>query len=142
MPWSLLIRNGTVVDGSGAPARDADVAVEGDRIAAVGPGLAGEAERVIDARGLMVAPGFIDIHSHSDLVYDKCPSAESKVRQGVTPAVNAVAVVLVVTTVAIAIAAEIRRRNAASRAMEAARLAQQADVEMAGGLRPQEAAAQ
>lgn len=66
----------------------------------------------------------------------------NKVRQGVTPAVNAVAVVLVVTTVAIAIAAEIRRRNAASRAMEAARLAQQADVEMAGGLRPQESAAQ
>ena len=84
MTWSLLIRNGTVVDGSGAPARAADVAVEGDRIAAVGPGLAGEAERVIDAKGLMVAPGFIDIHSHSDLVYDKCPSAESKVRQGVT----------------------------------------------------------
>src|SRR5258706_7795355 len=84
MSWSLLIRNGTVVDGSGAPARAADVAVEGDRIAAVGPGLAGEAERVIDAKGLMVAPGFIDIHSHSDLVYDKCPSAESKVRQGVT----------------------------------------------------------
>ncbi len=84
MAWSLLIRNGTVVDGSGAPARAADVAVEGDRIAAVGPGLAGEAARVIDAKGLMVAPGFIDIHSHSDLVYDKCPSAESKVRQGVT----------------------------------------------------------
>ena len=84
MPWSLLIRNGTVVDGSGAPARAADVAVEGDRIAAVGPGLTGEAARVIDAKGLMVAPGFIDIHSHSDLVYDKCPSAESKVRQGVT----------------------------------------------------------
>ncbi len=84
MAWSLLIRNGTVVDGSGAPARAADVAVEGDRIAAVGPALAGEAARVIDAKGLMVAPGFIDIHSHSDLVYDKCPSAESKVRQGVT----------------------------------------------------------
>jgi N-acyl-D-amino-acid deacylase len=84
MAWSLLIRNGTVVDGSGAPARAADVAVEGDRIAAVGPALAGEAARVIDARGLMVAPGFIDAHSHSDLVYDKCPSAESKVRQGVT----------------------------------------------------------
>ena len=84
MAWSLLIRNGTVVDGSGAPARAADVAVEGDRIAAVGPNLAGEAARVIDAKGLMVAPGFIDIHSHSDLVYDKCPAAESKVRQGVT----------------------------------------------------------
>src|SRR5512132_737507 len=84
MTWSLLIRNGTVVDGSGAPARAADVAIEGDRIAAVGPNLAGQAERTIDAKGLMVAPGFIDIHSHSDLVYDKCPGAESKVRQGVT----------------------------------------------------------
>ena len=84
MAWSLLIRNGTVVDGSGGPARAADVALEGERIAAVGPGLSGEAARVIDATGLMVAPGFIDAHSHSDLVYDKCPSAESKVRQGVT----------------------------------------------------------
>src|SRR5882724_410071 len=84
MTWSLLIKNGTVVDGSGAPATAADVAVEGDRIVAVERGLSGEAARTIDAGGLMVAPGFIDIHSHSDLVYDKCPSAESKVRQGVT----------------------------------------------------------
>jgi N-acyl-D-amino-acid deacylase len=84
MAWSLLLRGGTVVDGSGAPAAAADVAVEGDRIAAVGPGLRGEAARVVDAAGLMVAPGFIDIHSHSDLFYHACPSAESKVRQGVT----------------------------------------------------------
>src|SRR5260370_11782584 len=84
MPWSLPIKNGTVVDGSGAPGVVADVALEGDRIAAIGPNLAGEAARTIDAKGLMVAPGFIDIHSHSDLVYDKCPGAESKVRQGVT----------------------------------------------------------
>jgi N-acyl-D-amino-acid deacylase len=84
MAWSLLIRNGTVVDGSGAPGVAADVAVEGDRIAALGPGLRGEAGRTIDAKGLMVSPGFIDIHSHSDLVLDTCPSAESKVRQGVT----------------------------------------------------------
>ena len=84
MAWSLLIRNGTVLDGSGAPGEGKDVAVEGDRIADVAPGLAGAAARVIDASGLMVAPGFIDIHSHSDLFYHACPSAESKVRQGVT----------------------------------------------------------
>jgi N-acyl-D-amino-acid deacylase len=84
MPWSLLIRGGSVIDGSGAPARRADVAVEGDRIAAVGPSLAGEAARVIDATGKVVAPGFIDMHSHSDLFYFACPSAESKIRQGVT----------------------------------------------------------
>jgi N-acyl-D-aspartate/D-glutamate deacylase len=84
MTWSLLVKNGTVVDGLGGPAVRADVAVEGDRIAAVGPGLAGEAARTIDATGLVVAPGFIDIHSHSDFFYLDCPSAESKVRQGVT----------------------------------------------------------
>jgi len=82
--WSLLIRNGSLVDGTGAPAAPADVAVEGDRIAAVGRGLRGEAGRVIDAGGLVVAPGFIDAHAHSDLFYFGCPSAESKVRQGVT----------------------------------------------------------
>src|SRR6267142_2378984 len=84
MAWSVLIKNGTVVDGSGAPGVAADVALEGDRIAAVGPALTGQAARTIDAKGLMVAPGFIDIHSHSDLVYQTCPGAESKVRQGVT----------------------------------------------------------
>ena len=84
MSWSLLVRGGSLMDGSGAPARPADVAVEGERIVAVGPGLAGAAERVIDARGKVVAPGFIDAHSHSDLFYFACPSAESKVRQGVT----------------------------------------------------------
>jgi N-acyl-D-amino-acid deacylase len=84
MTWSLLLRGGTVVDGTGAPARAADVAIEADRIAAVGPGLQGEAARVIDAKDLVVAPGFIDAHSHSDLFYLRCPSAESKVRQGCT----------------------------------------------------------
>ncbi|MGH7312181.1 MAG: N-acyl-D-amino-acid deacylase family protein, partial [Candidatus Rokuibacteriota bacterium] len=69
MAWSLLIRGGEVVDGTGAPRRRADVAVEGDRVVAVGPDLAGEARRVIDASGHVVAPGFIDIHSHSDLFY-------------------------------------------------------------------------
>ena len=84
MAWSLLIRNGSVIDGTGGAAHPADVAVEGERIAAVGPGLRGEAARVIDAAGLVVAPGFIDAHAHSDLFYFGCPSAESKVRHGVT----------------------------------------------------------
>jgi N-acyl-D-amino-acid deacylase len=81
---SVLFRGGTVIDGSGRPGRLADVAVDGDRIVAVEPGLRGEAARVIDATGLVVAPGFIDAHSHSDLFYLACPAAESKVRQGCT----------------------------------------------------------
>ena len=84
MAWSLLIRNGWVIDGSGAPRVHADVAVEGDHIAAVAPNLAGEATRVVDAAGHVVVPGFIDAHSHSDLFYFGCPSSESKVRQGCT----------------------------------------------------------
>jgi N-acyl-D-amino-acid deacylase len=83
-PWSLLIRNGTVIDGTGAPAQRADVAVAEGRIAAVAPTLAGEAARTIDAGGHYVTPGFIDMHAHSDLFYLDCPSAESKIRQGCT----------------------------------------------------------
>src|SRR2546427_1727678 len=84
VPWSLLLRGGIVIDGTGTPGRRADVAVEGERIAAVAPGLAGAADRVLDVTGRVVAPGFIDMHSHSDLFYFGCPSAESKIRQGVT----------------------------------------------------------
>jgi N-acyl-D-amino-acid deacylase len=84
MRWSLLIRNGTVIDGSGSTREKADLAVAGDRIAAIAPQLVADAERIIDATGLIVAPGFIDIHSHSDFFYEQCPSAESKIRQGVT----------------------------------------------------------
>ena len=84
MAWSLLLRGGTVVDGTGAPGRAADVAVEGERIVAVAPHLTGAADRVLDVSGRVVAPGFIDMHAHSDLFYFACPSAESKIRQGVT----------------------------------------------------------
>ncbi len=61
----ILIQGGSVIDGTGAPARQADVAVQDGRIAAVGHGL-GSAQRVVDARGLLVTPGFVDIHTHYD----------------------------------------------------------------------------
>ena len=63
--FDLVIRNGTVIDGSGAPRRIADVAVQDGKIAAVGPKL-GTGRREIDASGLVVAPGFVDIHTHYD----------------------------------------------------------------------------
>jgi N-acyl-D-amino-acid deacylase len=84
MSWSLLIKSGTVIDGSGTPREKADVAIAGDKIVAVAPQLPENAARIIDATALVVAPGFIDIHSHSDFFYAQCPSAESKIRQGVT----------------------------------------------------------
>jgi N-acyl-D-amino-acid deacylase len=84
MAWDILIRGGTVIDGSGRTGERADVAIAGGRIAAIGPTLAGEAARTIDAEGLAVTPGFIDIKTHSDFVLPINPKAESKVRQGVT----------------------------------------------------------
>lgn len=80
----LLIRSGTIVDGTGNPWRTGDVAVAGNRISAVGNGLKVTAKREIDAMGLVVAPGFIDIHSHSDYLLLEDGDAQSKIRQGVT----------------------------------------------------------
>jgi N-acyl-D-amino-acid deacylase len=80
----LLIQGGQVIDGTGAPAIDADLAISNGRIAAIGPKLAVEATRVIDARGQVVSPGFIDIKTHSDWTLPLNPKAESKIRQGVT----------------------------------------------------------
>jgi N-acyl-D-amino-acid deacylase len=80
----LLIRGGHLIDGTGAPGRDGDVAVCDGRLTAVRPCSARPARRVIDARGQVVAPGFIDIHTHSDFTLPLNPRAESKIRQGVT----------------------------------------------------------
>lgn len=82
--YDLLIRNGRIVDGTGNPWFVGDVAIRGDKIVAVGRVPAGTAKKELDARGLVVAPGFIDMHSHSDLLLLEDGNAPSKVRQGVT----------------------------------------------------------
>jgi dihydroorotase/N-acyl-D-amino-acid deacylase len=82
--YDLIVRGGRVIDGTGNPWFAADVAVRGDRIAAVGHLPDARAKREIDASGLTVVPGFIDLHTHSDLTLLEDGNAESKVRQGVT----------------------------------------------------------
>jgi N-acyl-D-amino-acid deacylase len=82
--FDVLIRGGQVLDGSGAAAARADVGIRGDRIVAVGPLGAQGARRVLEASGLVVAPGFIDLHTHSEMPLLSDGTAQSKVRQGVT----------------------------------------------------------
>jgi N-acyl-D-amino-acid deacylase len=84
MSFEILIRGGTIIDGSGGPGTIGDIAIAAGRIAAIAAALPGSAVRVIDAEGLAVTPGFIDIKTHSDFVLPINPKAESKVRQGVT----------------------------------------------------------
>jgi N-acyl-D-amino-acid deacylase len=85
MSTALVVANGLVVDGTGAPPRTADVLVEDGRVVRVDPALPHPADaRVVDAAGLVVAPGFVDIHTHSDLTLLSAPLARSKARQGVT----------------------------------------------------------
>ena len=82
--FDLLVRGGRVVDGTGNPSYLADVAVKDGRIAAVGPLDGRTAARAIDANGLVVAPGFVDIHNHSDDTLLADGDAPSMVRMGVT----------------------------------------------------------
>lgn len=87
MAYDLLIRGGMLYDGTGAPGVRRDLAISGDRIVAIGDlGSRGDvaSRRTIDAGGLVVAPGFIDIKTHSDFTLPINPRAESKIRQGVT----------------------------------------------------------
>ncbi len=84
MLCDILVRNAFLIDGSGAAGRVAHVAISGDRIEAVGELRGMEAPSTIDAAGLTLAPGFIDIHSHSDFHLLVEPRCEGKVRQGVT----------------------------------------------------------
>lgn len=82
--YDIIVREGRVIDGTGNPWFGADVGIRGDRIATVGRLDKATARRIIDATGLVVAPGFIDLHTHSDEPLVADGNAESKVRQGVT----------------------------------------------------------
>lgn len=84
MAFDLLFRNARIVDGSGNPWYRADLAVADGRIASIGHRLDGEARRVVDVTDRILAPGFIDMHAHSDAMLLAQPRHESKVFQGVT----------------------------------------------------------
>lgn len=84
MDFDLLFRGGTLLDGTGAPGRRADLGVCGEDIAAIGALEGAQARRVLEAAGLAVAPGFIDIHAHGDLFPLLCPEAPARLLDGVT----------------------------------------------------------
>jgi len=88
MQADVLIRGAQMFDGTGAPGRAADVAIQGGRIAQLGDCHGVQAERIIDATGQVVAPGFIDIHTHSDVSLLQDGRGQSKITQGVTTEVT------------------------------------------------------
>ena len=85
--YDLILRDALIVDGTGAPARPGDLAIQGDRIAAIGPGIDAPATDEIDLGGLAVAPGFIDVHTHDDRAVIDTPEMPAKISQGVTSVV-------------------------------------------------------
>ena len=80
----LILRGGTLFDGSGSAGRELDLGISNDRVAEMAPRIAGRGATEIDVRGLVVAPGFVDIHSHADGSLADDPRAESVIRQGIT----------------------------------------------------------
>ncbi len=84
MTYDWLIENARIVDGRGNPWFKGSVAIKGERIAAVGRKVEGRAEQRLDARDMYLCPGFIDTHTHSDFSFFVDPTAQSKIRQGVT----------------------------------------------------------
>ena len=83
-PASLVILNAQIADGTGAPLRSASVRITGDRIAKIGTFKPAPGEKTLDAKGLVLAPGFIDIHNHSTEGLDADPLAETQIAQGIT----------------------------------------------------------
>jgi len=86
--FDLVLRNGTILDGTGGPMWQGDLGIVGDTIAAIGSIDPARGSRVLDASGLHVSPGFIDIHSHSDGSIFAYPTADSRSRQGITTEVT------------------------------------------------------
>ncbi|MBL0169956.1 MAG: D-aminoacylase [Gemmatimonadaceae bacterium] len=84
----LVVRGGTVYDGTGAAGAMRDVAIANGRVTAIAPSISERGREEIDARGMVVAPGFIDIHSHAESSLSDDPRAESVIRQGVTTIVG------------------------------------------------------
>ena len=82
--YDLVLRGGRIVDGTASPWYRGDIAIKGDTIVRIAPAIADPATRVIDAKGLVVAPGFIDIHTHARRGIFELPTADSYTRQGVT----------------------------------------------------------
>ena len=82
--FDLIIRNGSIINGNGTKEYISDVGIKDGKLAAIESLSSATADRIIDAKGLKVCPGFIDIHSHTDLDLIPNPKAESKIRQGVT----------------------------------------------------------
>ncbi|HEY6552198.1 MAG TPA: amidohydrolase family protein, partial [Vicinamibacteria bacterium] len=82
--FDVVLKGGTILDGTGAAAYPGDLGMVGDQIAAIGEIAPTLAARVLDVRGLQVCPGFIDIHSHSDGDILSYPTADSRARQGIT----------------------------------------------------------
>ena len=83
-PYDLLLKNARIVDGTGGPSSSGDVAVRGDVIARIAPRIDGAAARTVDVAGHVLAPGFIDIHTHARRGIFDVPTADNYVRQGVT----------------------------------------------------------
>jgi N-acyl-D-amino-acid deacylase len=85
--YDLILRNGTLIDGSGEPRRDADIAIKGDRIVAIGERGTLKGDNELDVSGKVVAPGFIDVHTHDDTALIENPGMAMKASQGVTTVV-------------------------------------------------------
>lgn len=87
-PYDLIIKNGQVINGTGSPWYKADIALKGDKIAAIGRLDESQARKIIDASGLIITPGFIDVHTHCDRGIARIPTADNYILQGVTTVIG------------------------------------------------------